>query len=331
MATDIPLEVTRLVKTRSRLRQASKYNEADQIRNEILNLGYEVKDSDLGSELIKISADPEFPQKPGLLAIFGSGEVSSTGQKIHEYLVKQFIQPINIALLETPTGFEDNPHIWYIKMGEYLTTCLYNHHPQISRIAALTNSENSGTNYASILKPLASAHYIHTGAGSPTYALKHLKSSLALAMIIKQFEKGAALSLASAAAVAAGKFCLPVYEIYFAGHDPIWENGLDIFSQWGLNLTIIPHWNNTEGGKDINTNFCYMGEKRFLKLLKLLPQPTTILGIDEHTAVIIDIKQQNLCVMGKGAAHLYGDQIIDYPNGTTIPFAQVSRMCYFPK
>lgn len=45
----------------------------------------------------------------GIVAIFGSGETSSVGIKVHELLIKRFKPPVNISLLATPAGFEDNP------------------------------------------------------------------------------------------------------------------------------------------------------------------------------------------------------------------------------
>jgi len=53
---------------------------------------------------------------------------------------------------------------------------------------------------------------------------------------------------ASAAALTIGRFTLPVYEIYKVGQDIHWVDGLDILSQFGLHLVVVPHWNNAEGG-----------------------------------------------------------------------------------
>lgn len=238
--------------------------------------------------------------KPGLLALFGSGELSPTGRKIHEYLVKNHEIPVKIALLETPAGYEANPHHWYQKLEAMLRVGLQNYKPIISRVPALRCDGDLSTNNLAALKPLLTAHYIHAGAGSPSYAAKHLHNSLALTYLKQQLLSGASISFASAAAIAMGRYTLPVYEIFSAGEDLHWKEGLDFLNNWGLNLTIIPHWNNTEGGQDIDTRFCYMGEKRFNQLVKLLPEPTTILGIDEQTACIFDFGKNEGMVMGTG-------------------------------
>jgi len=44
----------------------------------------------------------------GLILLFGSGEMSPTGRKIQEDVLKlaKFASPVKIGILETPTGFE---------------------------------------------------------------------------------------------------------------------------------------------------------------------------------------------------------------------------------
>ena len=46
--------------------------------------------------------------------------------------------------------------------------------------------------------------------------------------------------MASAAAIAASAYALPVYEIYKVGEDPHWKPGLDFFSLYGLSLVLVP-------------------------------------------------------------------------------------------
>jgi hypothetical protein len=115
-------------------------------------------------------------------------------------------------------------------------------------------------------------------------------------------KNGYPISLASASSTAFGKYVLPVYEIYKAGFDPYWEEGINLFGDFGLDLTIVPHFNNEEGGESIDTRFCYMGERRFKKLVKMLPEESTILGIDEQTAGIIDLEARTVEVLGAGTA-----------------------------
>ena len=132
--------------------------------------------------------------------------------------------------------------------------------------------------------PLAEATYILAGPGSPTYLARHLAGTRTLALVRERWAAGAGLTFASAAAVAMGRHALPVYEIYKAGDDLSWQPGLDLLGEFGLDLAIIPHWNNREGGANLDTGRCYMGQERFERLCSLLPASATVLGIDEHTS-----------------------------------------------
>ncbi len=222
---------------------------------------------------------------PGPLVLFGSGEMDSSGRRVHELLVKSFPAPVKIALVTTPAGFEASPDFWYAKLRQFLIKGLANFKPQIT----LTNK-----------KLPEKVDYIHAGAGSPTYAARVFKSSSLWQVMIERWRRGAALSLASASALAAGRFVLPVYEIYKAGEELHWQEGLNLFSRFDLDLTIVTHWNNQEGGQDIDTSRCFMGKKRWRKLLKLLPAETTVIGIDELTSLIFWLDQKIIAVFGKG-------------------------------
>jgi hypothetical protein len=94
---------------------------------------------------------------------------------------------------------------------------------------------------------------------------------------------------------------LPVYEIYKVGDQLHWLPGLDLFAPIGLNLTILPHWNNNEGGTELDTSHCFMGAERFRYLQRMLPSETTILAIDEHTACILEPDDESAVVMGAGS------------------------------
>ena len=94
--------------------------------------------------------------------------------------------------------------------------------------------------------------------------------------------------IASAAAAATGFVAVPVYEIYKVGADPHWLEGLDLFGVLGLKVAVIPHYDNAEGGTH-DTRFCYLGERRLAVLERELPADAAVLGVDEHTALILDL------------------------------------------
>lgn len=170
----------------------------------------------------------------------------------------------------------------------------------ISLIPARRKEPPYSTDDPDILYPILRANYIFMGPGSPSYTVRHLMDSLALRYMAGRHKRGAVLSLASAAAIAMSSRVLPVYEIFKAGHDLYWMDGLDFFKPFGLDLAIVPHWDNREGGEKLDTSHAFMGLERWNKLYKLLPAATTVLGIDEHTAAILDLGAGRAEVMGKG-------------------------------
>jgi hypothetical protein len=148
--------------------------------------------------------------------------------------------------------------------------------------------------------PLLQANYIFWGPGSPTYAVKQLEGSLAWFLMVARHRLGAAMVLASAATFASGTFTLPVYEIYKVGEDLHWVHGLDFFGPYGLTLAFVSHWDNKEGGAELDTRFGYMGRGRFEQLAAMLPGEATVVGIDEHTALVMDLEAEQCRAMGRG-------------------------------
>jgi hypothetical protein len=100
-----------------------------------------------------------------------------------------------------------------------------------------------------------------------------------------------------------GTHTLPVYEIYKAGYDIHWVEGINILESLGLKCAVIPHWNNAEGGT-FDTRYCYMGWERFSKLEAMLPNDISVVGIDEHTACVIDFRNKSASVKGLGKVTL---------------------------
>lgn len=245
------------------------------------------------------------PVQAGKIVLFGSGETSPTGRAIHR---KVFLslgkKKHRVAILETPAGFQPNSEFVADEIARMFRESLAEFIEDVSIIPARKRGTACSPDNAELLKPLESSDVIFLGPGSPTYALKQLRDSLAWKLIVNRWREGAILSLASAAILAIGKRTLPVYEIYKVGTDLFWEPGLNLLAEIGLPITIVSHWNNQEGGKDLDTSRCFMGKKRFEQLRRLLPDDEVFLGIDEHTAVIINPNFHSFSVEGKGVATL---------------------------
>ena len=241
---------------------------------------------------------------PGFLVLMGSGETAYQGGRVYEWLARQYAQPVKIAVLETPAGFELNSERVAGRVVEYLQQRLRNYNPKITQIAARKRGTPFSPDELEIVQPIADSDMIYMGAGSPTYTVQQLQGSLAWQLILARVMTGASLTLASAAAIAAGCCSIPVYEIYKVGQDPFWFAGLDMLKPFGLSLAFVPHWNNTDGGAELDTSHCFMGESRFAKLRALLSPSVTIIGIDEHTSLAINLASGTFNVMGQGSVHI---------------------------
>jgi hypothetical protein len=175
---------------------------------------------------------------------------------------------------------------------------LQNYKPVIDVIPARRRGTPFSPDDHDIVAPILKADEILLGPGSPTYGARQLRGSLALKMIAARQRRGGTLFLSSSATITFGAFTLPVYEIYKVGEDLHWKPGLDFFNPYGLAITVISHWNNNDGGDELDTSRCYMGQDRFNELMTMLPPGQTIVGIDEHTSIIFDFVQGCCYVRG---------------------------------
>jgi len=210
--------------------------------------------------------------------------------------------PVQVAVLETPAGFQPNSALVAEGVAEFLRQRLQNFRPEVAVVPARRGGPGpDGTDNPALQGSLAGADVLFLGPGSPTYAVRHLAGSLAWHTLTAAHRCGAHVVFASAAAVAVSQVALPVYEIFKVGDDPHWVGGLDFLGPYGLSLAIVPHWNNTEGGRLLDTSRCFLGQERFAVLLSILPASVGVLGLDEHTAIILDLAGGVGQVIGRGS------------------------------
>jgi hypothetical protein len=237
---------------------------------------------------------------PGPIALFGSGETAPSGQKIFDFLFKLMPDSPRVSIIETPAGFELNSEQVAGNVAEFIKNHLQNYRPDIKLIPARKKGSLYSPDDPEIAFPILKSEMIFMGPGSPSYAVRQLEDSLSWEYLLARHRQGAALALSSATTVAISAFALPVYEIYKVGEDPHWKPGLNFFLPYQLPLVFIPHWNNKDGGKGLDTSRCYMGKSRFNELLGMLPEDQVVIGIDENTGLIIDFKSKCLHVIGLG-------------------------------
>ncbi|MFI7057390.1 hypothetical protein ACIBLB_35485 [Streptosporangium canum] len=212
--------------------------------------------------------------RPGVLVLMGSGETSPTMVEVHRSVVRRLGGRPRAVLLDTPYAFQENA-------------------ADISSRARRYFARSVGLD-VEVGTEIAGADWVFSGPGSPTFALDRWTATPVAAELRGRVRaRDGVTVLASAAACTAGIAAVPVYEIYKVGADPHWREGLDLLGALGVRVAVIPHYDNAEGGTH-DTRYCYLGERRLAFLERLLPPDAAVLGIDEHTAVVFDLRAESV-------------------------------------
>ncbi len=267
-----------------------------------------------------------------ILAIIGSGETSPTMVTVHRELVSRLgLDHPQAVVLATPYAFQENVADVSARAQRYFADSV----ALRVRIAAGTSSHadpemappltgedepEEGRQAADI----GTADWVFAGPGSPSYALAHWRAGPLAAALRGRVLAGHGLTvLASAAAATAGRFTVPVYEIYKAGGALRWLAGLDLLGPLGLSVAVIPHYDNAEGGR-YDTRHCYLGERRLAVMERELPADAAVLGVDEHTAMLIDLRTEGIKIRGRGGLTVRraGHSVV-LPSGTRLSIAEL--------
>ena len=242
---------------------------------------------------------------PGRIVLIGSGEIGPSMAPLHRSIVASLPKrstPSSLVALDGSYDFQTNR----AEMGEKIAVFFRSKVGIPTTVIGLPETDRAGADLApTALAPtiagLNAADLIFLGPGSPSRALRRWGGTPIVEQLIARIRNGATLIASSAAAAASGRHTIPVYEIYKAGTNPVWLDGLDIMGALtGLAVAIVPHWNNNEGATH-DTSRCFIGEGRLQQLERALPDGAAILGIDEHSALTIDLGANSVTVGGKGA------------------------------
>lgn len=235
---------------------------------------------------------------PGRLILMGSGELAPALVKVHRHGIEA-AGAESVVVMDSPFGFQENAPQLTGRIHEFFETSL----GVGAETASYRHPDDGPAARERLVSTLRRARYVFSGPGSPSYALARWREAEAGPVLHQVLASGGTVTLASAAALTAGRLTIPVYEIYKVGADPYWLEGLDLTSPFGFALVAVPHWNNREGG-DHDTSHCYIGGRRFALLERELD--FGVLGIDEHTAAIIDFGREEMTVEGVGEVLVTG-------------------------
>ena len=200
-------------------------------------------------------------------------------------------------LVETPYGFQENADEVTEKARRYFGGNVGVRVEVPPGLRAPADGEAGAADRA--VAAVRSAGWVFAGPGSPSYAVRQWLGSPVASAFADRLRRPGVTVFASAAACAVGRATLPVYEIYKVGSPPEWLPGLDLLGQLEIPVAVIPHFDNAEGGTH-DTRYCYAGERRLVALEAQLAPEVAVLGVDEHTAVLLDLDRETATVRGRG-------------------------------
>jgi len=259
---------------------------------------------------------------PRILALMGSGETAPTMVTTHRRLAGRLVDGpaavragVRAVVLDTPYGFQENAPELAERAVAYFSESI----DVDLAVAGLTRMRDADPLVIEQgLAAIRSSDYVFAGPGSPTYAVDQWRGTVVPELLTTKLDTGGIVVFASAAALTMGSHTVPVYEIYKCGMEPHWVDGLGILGHIGINAVVIPHFDNAEGGHH-DTRFCYLGERRLVQMEALLPTDTWVLGVDEHTGLVIDLDAGRADVVGNGTVTVRVDGASQvHPSGSTI-------------
>ena len=253
----------------------------------------------------------------GLIVVMGSGETAPSMVTVHQQALARVPAEAPALLLDTPYGFQGN--------ADDLTARTLGHfRDRVGRELVVGTFRSAaaagGLGYEKSLALLREAGWAYAGPGSPSYTLRTWAGTPVPDLLARVVERGGVLTFSSAAALTLGVATVPVYEIYKVGEEPRWLDGLDLLGRLvGLRTALIPHWDNAEGGTH-DTRFCYLGETRLHRLEAELPDGACVLGVDEHTALLLDLAAGAASVTGRGGVvvRVGGLEVLSLPAGASM-------------
>ena len=262
---------------------------------------------------------------PRILAIMGSGETAPTMAKVHRALFERFeagSTPVPAAILDTPYGFQENADELSSRTLEFFATSV----GRPAAVASYRSRDVDGVTLATAVARIRETRYVMAGPGSPSYALRQWSGGPIPDALAAKLLGGGIVTMASAAALTVGVVTIPVYEVYKVGEEPRWLEGLDLLGRaTGLHAAVVPHYDNAEGGTH-DTRFCYMGERRLRALEAALPEGAFILGVDSHTALVLDLEAGTAAVAGLGGATVrVGGRSAVFRSGGEVPIAALGE------
>ena len=225
------------------------------------------------------------------LVVMGSGETAPTMVRVHREVFAA-CPPGPAVMLDTPFAFQMNRAELVTKTRAYFAQSV----GREVDVAAWSGTEGPAQEEKS-LALLDRAAWAFAGPGSPTYALaavaRHPRPGRAGRRRAPRRHPRARQR--GRRSPSAATRCRSTRSTRSA-RTRSWVDGLDLLGELtGVAAAVVPHYDNKEGATH-DTRFCYLGEQRLAPLEATLPDEVGVLGVDEHTAMVVDVEARTMSV-----------------------------------
>ncbi len=206
---------------------------------------------------------------PGPVALVGSGEYLPAMEEIDRLLLERVGEPgaARVVILPTAAGLEDpgSPARW-VQMGLDHFRRLG---AQVEAAAILVREHAYEQRW---LRLLETADFVYFSGGNPRHLVATMTGTPAWEVIRRRHAAGAALAGCSAGAMAfCGLTASP--RAVAAEREVQWAPGLGLLPR----LIVLPHFDRMSG---------FVGQETLDHVVRAVPTHSTLLGIDEDTALI---------------------------------------------
>jgi cyanophycinase len=206
--------------------------------------------------------------RPGALALVGSGEYLPVMAETDRFLLDTVGGAAGARVVVIPTASALEPG-----MPERWNTMGVEHFRALgARVSPVLLLNRDDAHDERVLAELRGADLYYFSGGNPQHVIETLRDTPAWQIIHAGYAAGAVLAGCSAGAMMLGGYTLSVRAV-MRGQPPQWLPGLGILP----GIVLMPHFDRVAD---------FAGEEMFRAILSAAPPGTTLVGVDEDTALV---------------------------------------------
>ena len=206
--------------------------------------------------------------RPGALALVGSGEYLPHMAEADRFLLGTLGGPAAARVVVIPTASALEPG-----MPERWNAMGVEHFRRLgARVTTLLLLNRDDAQDERVLADLRAANLYYFSGGNPEHVIETLRDTPAWQIIRASYAAGAVLAGCSAGAMMLGSYTLSVRTV-MRGLPPRWLPALGI----APGIVLMPHFDRVAD---------FAGAELFRAMLESAPPSTTLVGVDEDTALV---------------------------------------------